>query len=195
MKRQPIMTASNPIAVSVGAHTLERWDDLTGAISPVRNQVPAAHELAAVIDNDDALHDMALGKLAGVTGLANTMNSDLSGARTIGADHTSGAAIAFLDAPAVAAPGWLAARVEAYRDPEVLGAGGPVEPDWRAPRPLWFPDEFHWVVGCTYVREVLPRAVARDLKAAQRGRHRIAGRRDHRRARAHRILLRHDPLR
>ena len=72
------------------------------------------------------------------------MNPGLSGARTTGADHASGTVIAFLDDDAVAAPGWLEALIAAYRDPEVLGAGGPVEPNWRAPRPPWFPDEFHW---------------------------------------------------
>ena len=31
-----------------------------------------------------------------------------------------------------------------------MGTGGPVEPDWRVPRPAWFPDEFAWVVGASY---------------------------------------------
>jgi hypothetical protein len=46
----------------------------------------------------------------------------------------------------------LEALIAAYRDPEVLGAGGPVESNWRAPHPSRFPDEFHWVVGCTCAR-------------------------------------------
>ena len=28
--------------------------------------------------------------------------------------------------------------------------GGTVEPNWIAKRPAWFPDEFAWVVGCSY---------------------------------------------
>jgi glucosyl-dolichyl phosphate glucuronosyltransferase len=152
MKHEPIMPACEPIAVSVVicAHTLDRWEDLTRAVASVRDQSPAAHEIVVVIDNNEALRQRALNELAGATVLANAMRPGLSGARTTGADHVSGTVIAFLDDDAVAAPGWLESLMEAYRDPAVLGAGGPVQPNWLAPRPSWFPDEFDWVVGCTY---------------------------------------------
>jgi hypothetical protein len=32
----------------------------------------------------------------------------------------------------------------------VLGVGGAIVPVWAAGRPGWFPEEFDWVVGCTY---------------------------------------------
>jgi hypothetical protein len=37
-----------------------------------------------------------------------------------------------------------------YEDPQVVGTGGKLEPLWPNGRPRWFPDEFDWVVGCTY---------------------------------------------
>jgi hypothetical protein len=37
-----------------------------------------------------------------------------------------------------------------YSDERVLGVGGAIEPLWLGTRPNWFPDEFQWVVGCTY---------------------------------------------
>ena len=46
-----------------------------------------------------------------------------------------------------------------YSDPLVLGVGGRIEPDWEGGRPRWFPPEFDWVVGCTYLG--LPRTTAR----------------------------------
>jgi glycosyltransferase involved in cell wall biosynthesis len=152
VKHEPIITACKPIDVSVVicAHTLDRWGDLTEAVASVRDQIPAAHEIIVVIDNNEALRKRAVRELAGAAVLANAMHPGLSGARMTGADHASGTVIAFLDDDAVAAPGWLEALMEAYRDPAVLGAGGPVEPNWRTPRPSWFPDEFHWVVGCAY---------------------------------------------
>jgi glycosyltransferase involved in cell wall biosynthesis len=152
MKHQPIMPACEPVAVSVVicAHTLDRWDDLTCAVASVREQGTAAHEIIVVIDNNEALRQRASHELAGATVLANALRPGLSGARMTGADHASGTVIAFLDDDAAAAPGWLESLMEAYRDPAVLGAGGPVEPNWRAPRPSWFPGEFDWVVGCTY---------------------------------------------
>src|SRR5262249_50781763 len=33
---------------------------------------------------------------------------------------------------------------------EVVAVGGRVVPRWDAGRPAWFPEEFDWVVGCTY---------------------------------------------
>ncbi len=33
----------------------------------------------------------------------------------------------------------------------MLGAGGSVIPRWETAKPSWFPEEFYWVVGCTYV--------------------------------------------
>jgi len=38
----------------------------------------------------------------------------------------------------------------AYERESVIGVGGAIEPLWSAARPKWFPDEFDWVVGCTY---------------------------------------------
>ena len=37
-----------------------------------------------------------------------------------------------------------------FTAPDVIGVGGHVTPNWRAPRPSWFPEEFLWVVGCSY---------------------------------------------
>jgi len=34
--------------------------------------------------------------------------------------------------------------------------GGAIEPHWQGRRPRWFPEEFDWVVGCTY--RGMPRA-------------------------------------
>ena len=39
---------------------------------------------------------------------------------------------------------------EGYTDPRVLGTGGAVTPLWAGTKPNWVPEEFYWVVGCTY---------------------------------------------
>ena len=60
--------------------------------------------------------------------------------------------MAFLDDDAVAEPGWLArARRSTSRDPTSLGVGGLTLPAWETSRPRWWPEEFDWVVGCTFV--------------------------------------------
>jgi GT2 family glycosyltransferase len=137
-------------SVVICAHTLDRWDELKRAVGSVRTQTRAPREIVVVVDNNEALRERAALELAGVTVLPNAKQPGLSGGRMTGAEHTTGPVIAFLDDDAVADPRWLEDLLEAYRDPAVLGAGGPVEPLWQAPPPSWFPGEFRWVVGCTY---------------------------------------------
>ena len=31
-----------------------------------------------------------------------------------------------------------------------MGVGGAIAPVWCGERPKWFPEEFHWIVGCSY---------------------------------------------
>jgi glucosyl-dolichyl phosphate glucuronosyltransferase len=138
-------------SVVICAHTLDRWEELNRAVGSVRTQTLAPREIVVVVDNNDALRERAVREIAGVTVLANAKQPGLSGGRMTGAEHTTAPVIAFLDDDAAADPRWLEELLEAYRDPVVLGAGGPVEPLWQAPPPSWFPGEFRWVVGCTYV--------------------------------------------
>ena len=79
-------------------------------------------------------------------------------ARNTGVAAAQGAILAFLDDDAIAAPDWLEQMSSGYADPQVLGVGGAIEPLWLSGRPPWFPDEFDWVVGCTY--RGLPQATA-----------------------------------
>jgi GT2 family glycosyltransferase len=137
-------------SVVICAHTLDRWDELNRAVESVRRQTRAPREIIVVVDNNESLRSRAEKEIEGVTVLANAGEAGLSGGRMTGVRFASGAVICFLDDDAAADPGWLEELLDAYRDPAVLGAGGPVEPLWRAPPPSWFPDEFRWVVGCTY---------------------------------------------
>jgi glucosyl-dolichyl phosphate glucuronosyltransferase len=156
MASEEPMTTNEPITVQTAAsvvicaHTLDRWSELTRAVASVRTQTLAPHEILVVIDNNEALRKRAFREIVDAIVLANAKDPGLSGARMTGAERATGRVIAFLDDDAVATPGWLDALMAAYQDPAVLGAGGPVEPLWRAPRPSWFPGEFNWVVGCTY---------------------------------------------
>lgn len=58
--------------------------------------------------------------------------------------------MAFLDDDAVAETDWLERLMQCCMEPEVMGAGGAVEPRWLSKCPAWFPKEFYWVLGCTY---------------------------------------------
>jgi glycosyltransferase involved in cell wall biosynthesis len=137
-------------SVVICAHTLDRWDDLNRAVESVRAQTRAPREILVIVDNNESLRERAAREIEGVTVLANAKEAGLSGGRMTGAECATAQVICFLDDDAAADPHWLEELLDAYEDPAVLGAGGPVEPLWCAPPPSWFPDEFRWVVGCTY---------------------------------------------
>lgn len=137
-------------SVVICAYTLARWDDLVAAVASLERQTIAPREVIVVVDHNDELLDMVRGHLPRVVAIENTEQRGLSGARNSGIALAQGRIIAFLDDDAVADPDWLAIQAAAYRDPAVVGVGGSIEPLWPGSQLGWFPDEFAWVVGCTY---------------------------------------------
>jgi GT2 family glycosyltransferase len=71
-----------------------------------------------------------------------------------------------MDDDAVADPDWLHTLVDLYRDPCVIGVGGAVVPHWERGRPRAFPEEFDWVVGCSYRGMPTQRRPVRNLIGA-----------------------------
>jgi glucosyl-dolichyl phosphate glucuronosyltransferase len=144
------MKAPADISVVICAYTEERWGDLVSAVQSVRSQSLRPAEIIVVSDHNPALLERVQRELPDVVGVANREARGLGGARNSGVTASSGSVIAFLDDDAVASPGWLWAFQAAYEDDLVLGVGGSIEPIWSDGRPDWFPEEFAWVVGCTY---------------------------------------------
>jgi glycosyltransferase involved in cell wall biosynthesis len=137
-------------AVVICCYTEQRWDDTLRAVSSVQAQQPPPQELIVVVDHNPALQARMAAALPGVPVVANHHQQGLSGARNTGVELASADVVIFLDDDAAARPGWLAALARHYRDPNVLGVGGGIEPEWVVGRPRWFPPEFDWVVGCDY---------------------------------------------
>ena len=147
------------VSVIICAYTLERWSHLRAAVRSVQHQSALPLQTIVVIDGDDELERRARAEIEGVVVVRNAHARGLSGARQTGAEQASGAILAFLDDDAVADGAWLRWMLAPYSDPLVLGVGGRIEADWETGRPRWFPPEFDWVVGCSYVG--LPEATAR----------------------------------
>jgi glycosyltransferase involved in cell wall biosynthesis len=118
-------------------------------VESVKAQTRRALETILVADRNPALLERAR-SLPGVKAVENVGTPGLGGARNSGVEAASGSIVAFLDDDAVASRQWLEKLARAYEDPNVLGVGGSIEPVWEIAKPRWFPDEFAWVVGCTY---------------------------------------------
>ena len=155
--------ATSEISVVICAYTLDRWDDIVRAVSSVLEQAEPVHEVILVSDHNDELCARATAELAGIRVVANQGSRGLSDARNTGIAHATGRVVAFLDDDAAADPTWAASLAAAYTDASVLGVGGLSQADWVEPRPAWFPTEFDWVVGCSYLGLPTRRAPVRNM--------------------------------
>lgn len=138
-------------SVVICCYSLQRWGDLCAAVAEVRRQASDETEIVVCVDHNAQLHDRATTELEPVARVVpNDREPGLSGARNAGLEAARGDVVVFLDDDAVPEPGWLAALAAPFRDPSIKAVGGAAAPAWPERRPPWFPDEFDWVVGCSY---------------------------------------------
>jgi O-antigen biosynthesis protein len=138
-------------SVIICAHDLNRLEQLRQSIKSVQAQILPAHEIIVVCDHNAELMAVISREFPGVMVIANSEHKGLSGARNTGVSHASGSIVAFLDDDATAEPNWLGSLSSAYDDPDVMAVGGDILPVWPGERPAWFPREFDWVIGCSYL--------------------------------------------
>ena len=153
---------SPTVSVVVCAYTMDRWKLLGRALHSVRVQTAPAFEIILVVDHCPELLIRAPGLGERVRVVANVERPGLSGARNTGVAAARGEVVAFLDDDAAAAPDWLEHLIAPYADPHVVGVGGTVIADWEDGKPGWFPQEFNWVVGCSYVGQPLVASPVRN---------------------------------
>lgn len=145
---------SAEISVVICVYTEDRWEDILAAVSSVRAQSLTALETLLVVDHNATLLDRLTREYKEadeVRVLPNSGPRGLSSGRNTGIAASRGEIVAFLDDDAVAERDWLRHFAEGYADPRVMAVGGRTMPVWASRRrPAWFPEEFDWVVGCTY---------------------------------------------
>jgi GT2 family glycosyltransferase len=151
------------VSVIICAHTERRWDDTLAAVSSVRSQSYPAKEIIVVVDHNKPLYNRLKSELPDVTVIENREQQGLSGGKNTGIAMASGQVVAFLDDDAVADTDWLKFMIASYEEDGVVGVGGRTLPKWDIKRPSWFPEEFDWVVGCTYVGMPRGRAPIRNV--------------------------------
>lgn len=139
------------VSVIVCAYTMGRWESLITALRSVQEQTLSADEIILVVDHNNELLARAFAELGlDVTVMENRGQAGLSDARNTGLAAASGEIVAFLDDDAVAERDWLEQLIEPYADENVLAVGGRIDPMWEGTPPAWMPEEFYWVLGCTY---------------------------------------------
>jgi GT2 family glycosyltransferase len=139
------------VSVIIPAFSSDRWDGLRQTVASVRAQTVKVAETVVVIDHNPELMAIAGKELPGVTVVANAGLRGASGARNTGAAASRGDVLAFLDDDVVACANWLESLLGHFRNPAVVGVGGRLEPLWQTRRPRWFPPEFDWAIGCSYL--------------------------------------------
>lgn len=141
------------VSVVICAYDEGRWPDLRRAVGSVLDQSPQP-DVVVVIDHNPMLLARARRQWAdprsGVDVMANAHGPGLSGARNTGVEAAQGTVVAFLDDDAAADPDWLASLLGGFRHADVVAVGGGVRPAVQGAVPRWWPDEFNWVVGCSW---------------------------------------------
>jgi glucosyl-dolichyl phosphate glucuronosyltransferase len=143
------MQSDTPVVIC--AYTEDRWDTLLKAIESVEQQVCQPGKIVVVVDHNRPLLERLKAAKPSITVIENVQERGLSGARNSGVMVADGTRVAFLDDDAEAAPEWLATIDDWLDQPGVLGAGGSAIPLWESRKPGWFPMEFAWVIGCSYI--------------------------------------------
>ncbi len=138
------------ISVIICAYTEDRWDDVLAAVASVQAQHHAPYEIIIVVDHNPELLGRLRAELPDVKIIPNAGEPGLSAGKNTGVAAARGDVIAFLDDDAIAEAGWLSVMARGYIAAAVSGVGGLTLPLWAGSPPPWFPDEFAWVVGCSY---------------------------------------------
>lgn len=138
------------ITVIICAYTEERWDFTLEAIESARHQRLGPVEILVVVDHNPKLEERLRRHDPALCVLKNSEQKGLAGGRNCGIAASRSEFIAFLDDDACADPEWLSSMAGNMNRAEVIGVGSRVDPWWIGGRPAWFPDEFLWVVGCSY---------------------------------------------
>jgi len=158
-------------SVVICTYTMKRWADLELAVESALAQHGPVREVVVIVDHNPELLVRAACRWGGGTTVpvkvsANVGARGLSGARNSGVAVANAEIVAFLDDDAEADPDWIERLLAVYADPHVVACGGTAVPRITGARPTWWPAEFDWVIGCSYVGLPVSQSAVRNLIGA-----------------------------
>jgi glycosyltransferase involved in cell wall biosynthesis len=148
-QREDTPSTTTSMSVVVCAHTMDRFDQTCRCVSSVLTGTLKPDEIIVVVDRNPTLRDRLRETLANEVQVIENAGSGAADARTTALHAATGAVALFIDDDAWAEPDWLSELHHAFQDPDVIGTGGRVVPEWEDPR-LALPEELYWIVGSTY---------------------------------------------
>jgi GT2 family glycosyltransferase len=151
------------VSVIIPAYTMDRWDSLCETVASAQAQTVPVLETIVVVDHQPQLLASARRELPNVRAIPSVGIPGVSGARNTGVAASRGDIVAFLDDDAMASPNWLATLLRHFAHPDVVGAGGYIDPLWDTARPSWLPPEFDWAIGTSYLGMPTAPAVVRNV--------------------------------
>lgn len=152
------------VSVIICTYSMDRFQDTLEAVNSVLVQSYNNIELIIAVDhNEEVLENFQKALPDFVKFAFNDKTRGLSDTRNAGIKIATGDIVAFIDDDAIADRDWIKLLLNNYTDLNVVAVGGKLIPIWQNTRPLWFPEEIDWIVGCTYRGHPEIRTAIRNL--------------------------------
>jgi GT2 family glycosyltransferase len=142
------------LSVVVTTYVPDRLVAVQDLLASLKDQTYPNLEVVFVGQNHPELcglvaeHARSLG-LANFQAVFNQGPPGLSRARNLGAEHSQGEIVAFVDDDAIAFPDWAENIMRVFSEQlEAIAVTGPAFPLWQDPSMQWFPEEFFWLLSC-----------------------------------------------
>ena len=141
-----VRAGADQLSVILCVFTPTRAGQLEANVRALEAGSRVPDEVVVVIDNCRALETWIAVRLPSVRTVAYRGPRGLANARNVGVALARGKIVAFVDDDTVPERDWAERLLAAYRDPQVVGAGGAAVPVWEGERPRWLPQELLWVM-------------------------------------------------
>ncbi len=140
------------VSVIVCTYSPTMIDHCLECINSIIDQTYDDLEIVCIVDGNREYYDMLKDEIPdGIKLFLNERNLGLLESRNRGVRFSKGEIVAFIDDDAIADKRWVEEFVKIYEGYDALAVGGKLEPLWLTKKPKWFPEEFYWLIGVTYL--------------------------------------------